>query len=295
MVELPNVSLTLSNRPENVLLVRQALSGLAEAIRLDPIELNDVHTAVTEACNNVVLHAYGGEEGSLEVEIGLSSAMLEIVVRDHGRGIRPRVRSSELADGGIGLPVIQALSHDVELRDLDGSGTEVRMQFKPAQTAAFEEIGERGRADGAGLAEMAHSQLQDTAEIVVAPAPLARSVLPRVLCSLAARAHFSTDRISDTQLLADALLAHLDSSVDDERLGFGIGVGSRELELRIGPLPDGRAESLLEACVVDGLGPVIERLTDGHQVTDAGTSGELLALTLIDHGGMPAGRRGGGT
>ena len=30
-------------------------------------DLIDIHTAVTEACNNVVQHAYGGEEGLLDV------------------------------------------------------------------------------------------------------------------------------------------------------------------------------------------------------------------------------------
>jgi serine/threonine-protein kinase RsbW len=67
MAEIPNVCLSLPNRPENVLVVRQALTGVAGAIGLDAVETNDLNTAVTEACNNVVMHAYGGDEGPLEV------------------------------------------------------------------------------------------------------------------------------------------------------------------------------------------------------------------------------------
>src|ERR1700739_4186246 len=109
MALVPNVRLSVSNRAENVLLVRQALSGLAEAVGLDPVALNDVSTAVTEASNNVVLHAYEGEEAPREVELTIVPGGLDAVVRDHGVGIRPGVKAAEELSGGIGLPVIQAL------------------------------------------------------------------------------------------------------------------------------------------------------------------------------------------
>jgi anti-sigma regulatory factor (Ser/Thr protein kinase) len=47
MAEAPNVCLTLSNQPENVLLVREALSGMAETMGVDGVDLNDIRTAVT--------------------------------------------------------------------------------------------------------------------------------------------------------------------------------------------------------------------------------------------------------
>ena len=49
MAEPPNVRLNLSNRSENVLLAREMLTGVAEAIELDSSDLYDVRTAVTEA------------------------------------------------------------------------------------------------------------------------------------------------------------------------------------------------------------------------------------------------------
>ena len=109
MAEPPNVRLKLSNRSENVLLVREMLTGVAETIALESSDLYDIRTAVTEACNNVVLHAYEGQEGPLEVNLRASSEALEVVVRDQGIGIRPRIRPAEDAALGIGLPLIQAL------------------------------------------------------------------------------------------------------------------------------------------------------------------------------------------
>lgn len=276
---LPNVRLTLSNKPENVLLVREMLTGVAEMVDLDGSDLNDVRTAVTEACNNVVLHAYQGDEGPLEVEVyGGAHSALEVVVRDHGTGIRPHIRSAQETALGIGLSVIQALVRRVEFRDSTGGGTEVRMEFAAPSTRALRTPG-NGREQGDGPAA---EELATTMSLVIVPAALAGTVLPRVLTVLAARAHFSTDRISDAQMLADALVAHVRESIRDRPLAVSVSVQTRKLELRIGPLCEGSAQLIVESAV-DGLGPVIERLADDHHVTRDGPS-ETLALRLTDRG-----------
>src|SRR6185295_5988684 len=75
---------------ENVAVVRHALAGLAEEIGMDPPGIADLKTVVTEACMNVVVHAYEGEPGPLNVEAEPDSGGLTVVVRDSGIGIRPR-------------------------------------------------------------------------------------------------------------------------------------------------------------------------------------------------------------
>jgi serine/threonine-protein kinase RsbW len=277
MAETPNVRLRLSNRAENVLLVRQALSGLAEAVGLDPVALNDVSTAVTEAANNVVLHAYDGEEGPLEVELTRTATGLSAVVRDRGNGIPPEVEAGEHLSEGIGLPVIQALSSDVEFRDLPGGGTEVAMEFDAACSV---ELAEMAADDGAELEAIDHSAAGDVTMMTVGPTSVARGVVPRVLSSLAARAYFTTDRISDTQLLADTLVAETDGSVSASHLSVDVSVAPRHLEIRIGPLQAGRADALFGSAAMEGLGGVLERLTDGHAISAAGGSAEMLDLHL---------------
>ena len=54
-------------RAENVIVVRQAVAGLGEALGLTDQRVDDLKTVVSEACNNVVLHAYEGEPGPLDV------------------------------------------------------------------------------------------------------------------------------------------------------------------------------------------------------------------------------------
>lgn len=281
MTGIPNVRLGLSNRAENVLLVRQTLSGLAETIDLDPVELNDVSTAVSEACNNVVVHAYAGEQGPLEVEISASGPQLEVVVRDWGIGIQPREIDHEQLIGGIGLPVIRALTRDAEFKDMPGGGTEVRMLFDTAHARALEFAAGERSTDLESVLPSASGSEGDTLTFTVGPPSLARAVLPRVLCALAARAYFSTDRISDTQLLADAIVAQAQGSLSASRVNVEVDLQPRNLQLRIGPLRLGAGEAVLHAATADELGAVLERLSDGHEISRDGTS-ETLQLHLAE-------------
>jgi anti-sigma regulatory factor (Ser/Thr protein kinase) len=277
MAENPNVRLHLSNRSENVLLVREMLSGFAETVSLDNSDLYDIRTAVTEAANNVVLHAYEGREGPMEVELRTTPETVEVVVRDNGVGIRPRIRPADEAALGIGLPLIQALVHSVEFSEVDGAGTEVRMEF----LAGCERPLATPQARNADAQPLAVEDPASTIAVTVAPATLARAVLPRILSVLAARAHFSTDRISDAQLVADSLAAHAPESLGADRLSLTARVDGRALEVCVGPLGVGQADRLIMDSDVDGLGPVIEKLTDERRVATVG-SAEMLALQLVD-------------
>lgn len=123
----PDLELTLPARPENVAVVRHVLGCLADALDIQPETLHDVRLAVSEACANVIVHAYRDTEGLLELTASaLPDREIEIVVRDHGLGMGPRADSPGL---GVGLPLIAALSSAVEIGTADDGATEVRMTF----------------------------------------------------------------------------------------------------------------------------------------------------------------------
>jgi len=135
---LSDVWLQVPALPESVAVARQALAGLCEALEVEPKILADVKLAVTEACTNCVVHAYGGEEPLtqnriFEVEAHPDGSELQVLVRDFGRGIAPRAESPGL---GLGLPLIAALSKAVEIRGAreGGAGTEVMMAFALTET-----------------------------------------------------------------------------------------------------------------------------------------------------------------
>src|SRR3954454_15835931 len=79
--------LTLPARAENVAVVRHAFGGLGDALDVPDHALADVKLAVTEACTNVVVHAYPNGDGPMAVSAGVSDGALTVVVADEGRGI----------------------------------------------------------------------------------------------------------------------------------------------------------------------------------------------------------------
>jgi anti-sigma regulatory factor (Ser/Thr protein kinase) len=275
MSGLPNVVLTLPNRPENVSLVREMLNGLADALDLERDRLDDIKTAVSEACNNVVLHAYEGGEGPMALRVHINDHSLEILVSDQGSGIRPRPPSDERMQG-IGLSVIQALTDRVVFSGASGEGTEVSMEFVAPDLLA------QYRLDSGDAAEL-EQKLLGSSETNVAVAPPAQlsNILARVVTALAARARFSLDRLSDAQLVTDAIVAHAPAALDGTHLALGIDTADRRLELRVGPLREGRGALLVSQSAIGGLEPLLEKLSDTIEVETA-SGGELLRLELVD-------------
>jgi serine/threonine-protein kinase RsbW len=124
----PDLELKLPARAENVAVVRHAFGGFAEVLTVDEQTLADIKLAVTEACTNVVIHAYERDDlGDLEVDATIDDQLLTVIIRDNGRGIVPRPDSPGL---GLGLPLIATLAETLELGKDGDEHTEVRMTFR---------------------------------------------------------------------------------------------------------------------------------------------------------------------
>jgi anti-sigma regulatory factor (Ser/Thr protein kinase) len=124
--QLPDLEITLPARAENVAVVRHAVGGLGEVLEVDDQTLSDIKLAVTEACTNVVVHAYPEGEGPMGLRASIEGRQLALVVIDRGRGIVPRPDSPGL---GLGLPLIATLAESLELGTGLSEETEVRMTF----------------------------------------------------------------------------------------------------------------------------------------------------------------------
>ncbi len=275
MTESQNVRVGLTARPENVALIREVLAGLDDAVDLGGT-LEDVKAAVSEAANNVVVHAYGGDDGPMEMEISLDADELEVVVRDYGAGIGPRVVDDSSPGRGIGLVVIGALATSWELRAHALPGVEVAMRFAtPAR-----------KVPPVPAAEPLEEALvgEDELAITISPASLSAAILNRFITGAAARAGFSIDRVSDAQLVVDAVAAALATSLLADRLHLALGIGPGRLLLRLGPFRAGGSASVLDGAAVAELGSIVERLVDYSSTDRSGTS-ELLTLVMLDRRG----------
>jgi anti-sigma regulatory factor (Ser/Thr protein kinase) len=103
------------------------LGAFAEALQLSDELVEDLRLAVTEACTNVVRHAYPRDRpGSVQISIRPLEENVSVVVSDRGRGIGT---SPDTTGPGLGLPLIAAIADDVELQPVPGGGSRVAMTF----------------------------------------------------------------------------------------------------------------------------------------------------------------------
>jgi anti-sigma regulatory factor (Ser/Thr protein kinase) len=109
---------------------RHAVSAFTQELGWDSEAVLAVSLAVTEACANVVVHAYRNhsDPGEMVVVAREADGGLEIQVIDHGLGLAPRIDSPGL---GMGMPLMSQLSERFEVQTPFGGGTEVSMRFAP--------------------------------------------------------------------------------------------------------------------------------------------------------------------
>jgi serine/threonine-protein kinase RsbW len=90
--------------------------------------LDGIALAVSEACTNVVVHAYrdGADAGTISVGLELQGRSLRILIGDDGMGMRPRTDSPGL---GLGLPIIASVADGFAVEPGPHGGTELCMRF----------------------------------------------------------------------------------------------------------------------------------------------------------------------
>lgn len=257
----------LPAKSENVAVIRHALAGLAEEIGMDEPGLADLKTVVTEACMNVVVHAYQGESGPLNVEAQADSDGLTVIVRDEGTGIKPQADDGGRDSLRLGLSLIAALSSSFSISGGLNRGTEVSMRV-PLQG---------GGADGSGDRAEMKPAATDRTEVVIDRSELLAPVLSRVVGALAARRELSVDRVSDAVLVTDAIAAAAPTRFSDGRVRLGLKERERGIDLRLGPLESGAAKSIRDELHVPEVGGSLEALADELTVEES-TDGEYLVI-----------------
>ncbi len=108
--------------------IRAAVEARALELGISERSLADLKTVISEACANVVRHAYEGDEpGPLEVELTPIGDRVRCRIRDRGCGIAPKP-DAERPTLHMGLPLIGALSARFVLTSERGVGTELEIE-----------------------------------------------------------------------------------------------------------------------------------------------------------------------
>jgi serine/threonine-protein kinase RsbW len=112
--------------------VRQARDEVAiyaEGFGLSTPGVDDLKTIVSEACSNIVRHAYPADATNrpMEVEMEKADDELTLTVRDSGTGIRPPTgaRPSSLR---LGFILMGSLADYLQLRTGKDCGTELLLK-----------------------------------------------------------------------------------------------------------------------------------------------------------------------
>jgi anti-sigma regulatory factor (Ser/Thr protein kinase) len=204
----PDLSLTCPADAENVAVIRRAVTGVARAVGVDEGLVNDVRTAVTEACGNVAVHAYPTDApGAMVVTCAFEHPWLSFRVRDFGSGMQPQVDTEDGPRLRIGLSLISALADRFEIQS-SSTGTEVSVGFDVTR-----ERDGNGSGDGG-----VRSQVEDGVELIAA-GPLGAEGVPPALVMLGVRSGFDVERLAELQRVGTTLAAAVrDGQID--RLGL---------------------------------------------------------------------------
>jgi serine/threonine-protein kinase RsbW len=257
------LNITLPASAENVAVVRHAVAGLAETLGMDEQGIADLKTVVTEACMNVVVHAYDQEAGPMEVEAHKNGRGVRVVVRDFGGGIQPKAEP-ERPSLRLGLSLIAALSHDFQISGGLDQGTCIAMLVPFSAEDGTPEATDRP----------AESETEAT-KLTVSAAELVAPVLARVVGALAARRDVTIDRLSDAVLLTDAISADAPAAFADGKVRIDLRDEDGGIDLRVGPLEPGSAEELREGLQIPSVGS-LEKLADELTVEENGSVEYLM-------------------
>ena len=139
MADSHDVLLTIPALPEYVGVVRLAVSGVAARMNFSVDVIEDIKVSVSEACTNVIQHAYSKESTSnnvIEVKMSVNDKDLNITVQDFGQGFdlstlgttEQKHKSKQKLGLGLGLTFIESLMDDTHFQSKIGEGTTIQMK-----------------------------------------------------------------------------------------------------------------------------------------------------------------------
>ena len=137
---LNSMTVTFDSRSVNEGFARVCAASFVA--QLDPTmdELNDLKTAVSEAVTNAIVHGYPDSIGKVAVKARICpGSILEITVKDHGRGIsdvekarQPMFTTGGEERSGMGFTIMESFMDQLTVRSVPGRGTVVSMKKKLA-------------------------------------------------------------------------------------------------------------------------------------------------------------------
>ncbi len=131
---MDNLKFIIPGKPEYLTMVRLAISSIASTAGFDLEAVEDMKTAVSEACKNVSCHGFSGFSNKYEVECNVEKGKIEIIVKDdcdeHTLEKTSFPCKNCPSEGDLGIFVIETLMNTVEFGMGDDGRKSIRMVKK---------------------------------------------------------------------------------------------------------------------------------------------------------------------
>ena len=120
---------------ERVALVREFVARTGSELELESQVISDLQLAVEEACTNVILHAYDGQGGNLQLSIEPVEGGVRVVLRDWGAPFDPQAVPCPDVEapldrrplGGLGLYLMRQVTDQVSFEFDKAQGNTLTM------------------------------------------------------------------------------------------------------------------------------------------------------------------------
>lgn len=125
----------MRGNPEVLAFIRKLIAGSSAHLLLSPEVLNDVKLAITEACTNVIRHAYNFDTMrtfELDIIITPDYFLLGVIYLDPGFNPDdiPTPNLKEVKEGGLGVFIIKKIMDEVSYTIDSDSGLVVLRMLK---------------------------------------------------------------------------------------------------------------------------------------------------------------------
>ncbi len=133
------VSLSVSNKLENLCLISDFIRKTMTAWELDEKMIFEVHLAVDEACTNIIQYAYpDDQEGEIDIVCTLTPKSFVITIKDYGQPFDPLTLEDPAVDqsleerdiGGLGVYFMKQLMDELHYHFMEVDGYEMLTMVK---------------------------------------------------------------------------------------------------------------------------------------------------------------------
>ena len=138
-MEQNKMKIEYDRKSQNEAFARVAVAAFISQIDPTIDELSDVKTAVSEAVTNSIIHGYEEkEDGIVEITTTLTKDTVDIIIVDHGKGIKDIEKAREplytsrpdLERSGMGFTVMETFMDSIRVESKEGEGTKVFLSKK---------------------------------------------------------------------------------------------------------------------------------------------------------------------